>query len=82
MNKSIVFFTRVVVDIDMLSSFPNQILVERPRFAFIVDIEFEKLPPFFSLCRMTGHNIFKCKQHPANLNNMAKSPTIIRYKCI
>jgi len=36
----------VLVDIDMLSTLPNQILVERLSFSFIVDIEFEKFPPF------------------------------------
>jgi len=44
----------VLVDINMLSVLPNQILVERLHFAFIVDIEFEKLPPFCSSCKITG----------------------------
>jgi len=48
----------------MLYAFPNQILVEIPDFAFFADIEFEKLPPFFSLCKMTGYDISKCKRHP------------------
>ena len=49
----------MLVDIDMLSILPNQILVERFGFAFIADIEFEKLPPFCSSCKMIGHDISK-----------------------
>jgi len=51
MNKSIGFFARVLVNIDMLSILPNQILVERPSFNFITNIEFEKLPLFCSSCK-------------------------------
>jgi len=46
MNKSRGTFARVLVDIDMLSFLPNQILVERPDFSFILDIEFETSLPF------------------------------------
>jgi len=48
-NKSQGFFARVLVDVDLLSNFPNQILVEKPRFAFIVDVEYEKLSLFVQI---------------------------------
>jgi len=41
-NKSRGFFTYVLVDVDLLSDLPNKILVEMPRFMFIVDMEYEK----------------------------------------
>jgi len=57
MNKYRGFFARVLVDIDMLSNFPNQTLVERPDFPFIAHIGYEKLPLFFSLWKMIGHDL-------------------------
>jgi len=56
------FFPCVLVDIDLLSNLPNQILVERPRFAFNVDVEYEKLSIFCSNCKMIGHDLSNCKQ--------------------
>jgi len=61
---------------DMLSALPNQILVEIPSFAFIANIEFEKLPPFCFSCKMIEHDISKCRRHPDNLN-ITKPPTIL-----
>jgi len=40
------------MDVDLLSTFPQQLLVECPDFAFIADIEYEKLPPFLSFGKM------------------------------
>ena len=71
-----VFFARVLVNIDMLSILPNQILVERLDFTFIADIEFEKLPLFFPSCKMIGHDISKCKQKLNTHNNIVKLPSI------
>jgi len=51
MNKSRDFFRKVLVDIDMIFALPYQILVEKPYFAFITNIEFEKVPPFCSPCK-------------------------------
>jgi len=77
MHKSRGIFARVLIDIDMLSALSNQILVERPNFAFIAYIEFENFPPFCSSCKMIRHDISKYRQHPHNLNNIAKPPTIV-----
>jgi len=35
MKKTRGFYARVLIDIDLLSSLPNQLLVERPSYAFI-----------------------------------------------
>ena len=51
--------------------------MERPGFAFIIDIELEKLPPFFSACKMIGDDISICKRHPDNLNNTVKPSAIL-----
>jgi len=50
----------VLVDIDLLSPFPNQLLVEHSGFAFIADVEYEWLPPFCSHCKMIGHDLGQC----------------------
>jgi len=43
------------VDIDLLSPFPDHLLVERPNFAFVVNVEYEWLPPFSFHYKMIGH---------------------------
>jgi len=62
----------------MQSALPNQILVKRFDF---VDIEFEELSPFYSSCKMIGHDIFKCRRHPDNLNNTIKL-SIVLFKLV
>jgi len=54
-NKSL--FARVLVDINLLSSLPNQLLVERLGFAFIADVEYEWFPPLCSHYKMIGHEL-------------------------
>jgi len=46
MKKIHNFYARVLVDVDMLSSLSQQLLMERPGFAFIDDMEYEQLLPF------------------------------------
>jgi len=46
MNKTRGVFTRVLVDLDMLVELPSQLLVEHPGFAFVAEIEYERLSPF------------------------------------
>ena len=41
MKKNRCLFAKVLVDIDLLSSLPNQLFVERSGFAFIADVEYE-----------------------------------------
>jgi len=54
-------FARVLVDIDLLSLLSDQLLVERPDFAFVVGVEYEWLPPFCSHCKMIGHELAQCR---------------------
>jgi len=72
MNKCRGLFVRDLVDIYMLSTLPNKILVERSNFAFIVDIEYEKLLPFCSSCKMRGHDLSKCMRQPKTNYNTCK----------
>jgi len=61
-NKSRGFFARVLVDHDMFVELPKQLLVERPRFAFVDEVEYEKLPTFCSSCKMIGHSFSNCRK--------------------
>lgn len=55
MQKTRGFFARVLIDLDLLRKLPNQILIEKSGYAFITDIEYERLPLFCSHWRMIGH---------------------------
>jgi len=60
-RKNRVLFARMMVDIDMLSPLPDHLLVQCPDFAFVADVEYEWLPPFFSHCKMIGHELDQCR---------------------
>jgi len=72
-----------LVDVDLLSNFSNQILVERRAFAFIVDVEYEKLSLFCSNCKMIDH-LSNCKwlQQNANLISGGKKTIGEKYNNI
>ena len=63
MNKTRGFYARVLVDVDMANELLNQILVERPGFAFVTDIEYEKLSSFCSVCKLIGYSISDCRRN-------------------
>ena len=44
----------------MLICYLNQILVERSRFAFIIDMKYEKLFLFCSNCKIISHDLSNC----------------------
>jgi len=60
MRKNRGMFTIVLVNIDLLSPIPDHLLVERPNFAFVADVEYEWLPPFCFHCKMIGHELAQC----------------------
>jgi len=63
MNKTRGFFTRVLVNLDMLVELPSQLLMECHGFAFVVEIEYERLPSFCHACKIIGHSFSICKKH-------------------
>jgi len=60
MRKNSGLFARALLDIDLLSPLPDHLLVECPDFSFVVDVEYEWLPPFCSHCKMIGHELAQC----------------------
>lgn len=55
-------FVRVLVDLDLTNELNFKILVERIRFSFFVDLEYEKIPEFCSHYICIGHSIGNCKR--------------------
>ncbi|KAF1898253.1 hypothetical protein Lal_00033019 [Lupinus albus] len=53
-NRSFGHFARVLVDLDLKSDLPNQILVERECYAFFVSIEYDNLSAFCVGCQTIG----------------------------
>lgn len=64
-------FVRVLVDLDLTKEFSYKILVKRVRFAFFVDIDYEKVPKFYSYCSCIGHSLQSCRRNVSN--NKAKT---------
>ncbi|XP_019455177.1 PREDICTED: uncharacterized protein LOC109356305 [Lupinus angustifolius] len=66
-NRTFGHFAKVLVELNLKSNLPDQILVERDNFAFFVAIEYENLPAFCHHCQAIGHNEVQCRK-----NNNAK----------
>lgn len=66
-NKVYGHFARILVDIDLTKSFPNNIMVERTDYAFFVTIFYEKMPSFCNLCQVIGHSLDQCKKKNGNV---------------
>jgi len=54
----------MLVDVDMLSSLSQQLLVECLGFAFVAGMEYKRLTPFCSFCKMIGHMLSTCRHCP------------------
>ncbi|KAF1876311.1 hypothetical protein Lal_00029658 [Lupinus albus] len=50
-NRSFGHIARVLVDVNLKNSIPNQVLVERDEFEFLVGVEVENMPTFCSGCQ-------------------------------
>jgi hypothetical protein len=53
-------FARVLVDIDLTIELKYKVLVERKGFAMFVELDYEKIPDYCSICKMVGHNDGNC----------------------
>jgi len=61
MIKTRGMFARVLVDISLLSLFLDHLLIEHSNFSFVANVKYEWLPPFFSQCKMIGHELAQCR---------------------
>lgn len=54
------------MDLDLTKDLSYKILVERMGFTFFVDIEYEKIPEFWSYCSCIGHSVTNCNRKEVN----------------
>jgi hypothetical protein len=65
-NHSFGHYARVLVDINMAGMLPDSLWVEREKFAFDIEIEYENPPYFCFTCNSIGHSSDHCRKDPAN----------------
>ncbi|XP_058725689.1 uncharacterized protein LOC131596981 [Vicia villosa] len=61
LERSFGHFARVLDDIDLSAKIIHKLWVEREKFAFFVNVEYEKLPIFCSHCHNISHSFSSCK---------------------
>jgi len=57
-NRVFGHHAHVLTNMDILKQIFYEVLIERECYAFNVEVQYERLPPFFFHCHMIGHNIF------------------------
>jgi len=61
LEKSFGFYAKVLIEVDLSSPLPSQILIERDKFSFVLNLSYENLPPFCKTCGFIGHTSSTCK---------------------
>lgn len=79
-NRVLGHFARVLVDIYLTAKLHDEILVERYGFAFLLGIEYEKLPFFCSFCQAIGHSLSNCKKKPGGDGNQVHQDPLVAQK--
>ncbi|WJX52654.1 hypothetical protein P8452_38744 [Trifolium repens] len=59
-NHSFGHYARVLVDINMAGMLPDSLWVEREKYAFDIEIEYENPPYFCFTCNIIGHSSDHC----------------------
>lgn len=61
-------YARILIDIDLSSPLPEQLLIERVGRSFFINIVYESLPTFCNICSNIGHSAHECchAQHPSH----------------
>ncbi|KAK2388420.1 hypothetical protein QL285_062107 [Trifolium repens] len=63
-NHSFGHYARVLVDINMAGMLPDSLWVEREKYAFDIEIEYENPPYFCFTCNIIGHSSDHCRNDP------------------
>lgn len=62
LNRRVGLFARVLIDVDLSSNPPKQLLVERANGeSILLKLEFEKFPDLCASCGNIGHSIVACR---------------------
>lgn len=70
-------FARIAVDVDLASSLPSKIGVEKEDKQIWVDLEYENLPDFCKICSSIGHAWRDCRRNKG-MEAMNKEDKIIK----
>ena len=55
-------YARVLVDVDFTKTFPENLLVERVGKSFFIDVVYENLSLFYTICSNIGHTSHDCRK--------------------
>ena len=55
-------YARVLVDVDFTETLPENFLVEKVRKSFFIDVVYENLSLFYTICSNIGHNSHDCRK--------------------
>ena len=78
LKKEFGHYCRVEVDVDLRSTLPSSILVEREDYSFELEVTYEKIPDFCSHCSVIGHLVTECrslKKAQHDHDNTTKPPS-------
>jgi hypothetical protein len=76
-NHTFGHYACVLVDINMAGFLPNSLWVEREKYSFEIEIEYENPPYFCFICNSIGHSSNHCKNDLVNKNAIEKVVTKI-----
>jgi hypothetical protein len=80
-NKLFGHHARLLVNLDLSRNIFYEIMVERERDAFPVEIQYEGLPDFCTHCKSIGHNVTSCRWlHPKKSDKQEKVPQVVKGK--
>jgi len=74
-NHAFGHYARVLVDMNMAGFLPDSLWVEREKYSFEIEIEYEQPPYFCFNCNSIGHSSDHCKKDFINANSLEKVVT-------
>lgn len=70
----------MLVDLDLLKELIYKVLVERVGFTFFMEVEYERLPKFFTFCSCIGHALDNFKRRNVQDQGKEKVKTKVDLK--
>ncbi|KAL0918751.1 hypothetical protein M5K25_010782 [Dendrobium thyrsiflorum] len=69
---------RILVEVDITKKHAKEVWVGSKSFGYLQKVEFEKVPDFFSHCKIHGHDVTDCFiLHPNKKINSSKIPGLV-----
>ena len=61
MEGELSHFAKVLIDVDLSSDLPTSLLIEQEGLSYFIQVEYEKLPSFYTTCSSIGHLPSACR---------------------